>query len=428
MPTSWASYRGACSRDISHRARNPPRGPFAERQIGSTRVVFFHAGNRRRARFEETNVRSEMRRTGGALNKHDDTIVPLANGGSRSRLGHVKSLTSDDSAKLQPTTLNTPALSYKQAFGTARPYQELPCQGQATQYPVFKVKSASKKSTLSLVGRHSIFFSCLPAHTGTMVDFILGLGLSLPIVTTTGISTVTGVAQGVQEQKKQNADSSNQARMMKFHLDVFVEPTNRKGRGGGLNGGIITLRDDKLWVDDKSPITRQPKDVAHHPFTGFYLAYPDGDRPYTRGLVSTISRDPPVLNWMYIDKDTLEVKYASRSGSIMHHVGSYDWTKEGNDDSCITFDDWEGFLAVEEAENQWALYFDLNDDGLKAHRKRKKTCEVSLVRRIISDQEVNKWGLKEDGNIGFRATKEVDKISERRQQREEQEAQQGNQG
>ena len=235
----------------------------------------------------------------------------------------------------------------------------------------------------------------------------MGLGLALPITTTTGISVVTGVAQGVNEQKKQNADASNQTRMLKFHVDVWVDPKQRKGKGADLNNCIVTLRNDKLWLEPKSPITRLPNNVDHHPFTGFYLAYPDDNRSYTRGLVSTISVDPPMLNWIYVDKDTFEVKYASRSGSIQHHVGDFDWTSEDSDNSCITFDEFEGFVAVEEQDNLWALYFDYDDDGLKGHKKGRKTVEVSLVRRVISDQETNKWGLNNEGNIGFRKTREV---------------------
>ena len=240
-----------------------------------------------------------------------------------------------------------------------------------------------------------------------MVDFILGLGLALPLVATTGISVTTGVAQGVSEQKKANADASNQTRMLKFHADVRIDPSVRNGKGGELNDYIVTLTKDKLWLEPKSKITRLPEDVSHHPFTGFYIAYPDDDRPYTRGLVSTISVDPPMLNWIYIDKDTLEVKYASRSGSIAHHVGSFDWTSEDSADSCITFDEYEGFIAVEESVGQWALYFDLEDDGLKEHKKGRRTVEVSLQRRVISDQETNKWGLAGEGNIGFKKTREV---------------------
>lgn len=251
------------------------------------------------------------------------------------------------------------------------------------------------------------------------MDIIFGLGMALPIVSTTAVSVVTGVAQGVSEQKKVNADASNQTRMLKFHVDVLVDPKfhSRVQRDGSqsrtrasseLHNGILTLRNDKVWIDVKSPITRQPENIDHHPFTGFYIAYPDDNRGYTRGLVSTISRDPPVLNWIYVDKDTFEVKYASRSGSIMHHVGDFDWTTEENEGSCITLDGWEGFLAVEEDGGKgWALYFDWDDDGLKQKKKGRKAVEIHLQRRVITGQEVNKWGLKEEGNIGFRATREI---------------------
>lgn len=244
------------------------------------------------------------------------------------------------------------------------------------------------------------------------MDLIMGLGIALPVVSTTAIGTVTGVAQGVAEQRRQNEDSSNQARMLKFHLDVHLDArTSRsKSPAAKLANRIVTLHDDKLWLEPKDHDTGEPAEEGRHPFTGFYVAYPDDQRSYTRGLVSTISRDPPMLNWIYIDKDTLEVKYASRSGSIAHHVGSYDWTCEdaSEGDSAVTFEGWEGFVAVFEGEGKgWALYFDVNDDGLKDVKKGRKSCEVSLVRRLLDAQEVNKWGLKEEGNIGFRATKEV---------------------
>lgn len=135
----------------------------------------------------------------------------------------------------------------------------------------------------------------------------------------------------------------------------------------------------------------------------------------TRGLVSTISVDPPMLNWIYVDKETFEMKYSNRTGSIMHHVGEYDWTSEEGPDSCLTFDGWEGFLAVEEGEEEWnhgtrgkwALYFDMDDDGLKGKKNGRRTLEVSLQRRVIAEQELNKWGVGQQGNIGFKTTREV---------------------
>ncbi|KAK3116114.1 hypothetical protein LTR53_003850 [Teratosphaeriaceae sp. CCFEE 6253] len=240
-----------------------------------------------------------------------------------------------------------------------------------------------------------------------MVDAILGLALSLGMVTPTAVAVVTGVAQGVSEQHKQNADAANVTRALKFHIDIHVDPKSRKGRAAALHDGIVTLHSDQMWIEAKDSETGWPVDATHHPFTGFYIAYPDSDRPSTRGLVSTITVNPPMLNWIYVNKDTHALSYSNRSGSIAHHVGSFDWTSE-DDGSCITLEGNERFLAVEEAEGHWALYFDMDDDGLKAKKKDKKAVGVSLSRRVLTGQESNKWGLKDSGNMGFKATKEVD--------------------
>jgi hypothetical protein len=127
-----------------------------------------------------------------------------------------------------------------------------------------------------------------------------------------------------------------------------------------------------------------------HPFTGFYIAYPDEDRsPPERGLVSTISNDPPMLNWIYVDKETNELKYSNRTGSIAHIVGPWDWTE---DETGILLDRWEGFAAVEEKEMpdglKWAIYYDRwNDDfgnGRTVGGKTRLPC--SLERRVLPDE------------------------------------------
>src|ERR1700761_6624459 len=99
---------------------------------------------------------------------------------------------------------------------------------------------------------------------------------------------------------------------------------------------------------DKQPLPPPGGGLTPHPFTGFYVMYPDDDRdPKERGLVSTISNDPPMLNWIYVDKNTLELKYGNRTQSIQQIVGAWDWTE---DEAGVTLDGWEGFCAVEEEE------------------------------------------------------------------------------
>ena len=82
-------------------------------------------------------------------------------------------------------------------------------------------------------------------------------------------------------------------------------------------------------------------------------------------MVTTISNDPPYLNWVYVDRNTHEVKYGIRDQAEPHLKGPWDVSKV---DRRLMFEGWEGFVAVEEAEgsNLWAVYFDRDDDGLRS--------------------------------------------------------------
>ena len=161
---------------------------------------------------------------------------------------------------------------------------------------------------------------------------------------------------------------------------------------------VLTCRKVWLWPkenDSKSalPASSKNDEPSPHPFTGFYIMYPDDDRdPPERGLVSTISNDPPMLNWIYVDKDTLELKYGNRTQSIEHTVGPWDWTAD-EDGSGVTLDDWEGFVAVKEHEMpdglRWALYYDRWDDDFGGGGKKvggRSRLQCSLERRILPDE------------------------------------------
>lgn len=71
------------------------------------------------------------------------------------------------------------------------------------------------------------------------------------------------------------------------------------------------------------PATGPKKDG--HPITAFLITYPDPTRPAPAplGLVSSISVDPPVLNWIYVDARTREIRYGNRTQSREHVVGSW---------------------------------------------------------------------------------------------------------
>lgn len=101
-----------------------------------------------------------------------------------------------------------------------------------------------------------------------------------------------------------------------------------------------------------------------HPFAGYYLPYPDS---IYEGLVSTITNVAPIMNWIYVDCETYEVKYGVRADAEGHITGPFDCTRQ---DRRLTLEGWEGFVAVkenrEETDGLWALYFDRDDDGLRS--------------------------------------------------------------
>lgn len=86
-----------------------------------------------------------------------------------------------------------------------------------------------------------------------------------------------------------------------------------------------------------------------------------------------------MLNWIYIDKNTYEVKYGLRVDAQEHLTGPFDCTRQ---DRRMTMEGWEGFVAVEAYPGVWALYFDRDDDGLATKVPMgTRVLEVELTRR-----------------------------------------------
>lgn len=165
---------------------------------------------------------------------------------------------------------------------------------------------------------------------------------------------------------------------------------------------IVPTRTDETGKPFPDPDPPNPE-PSFHAFAGFYIQYPDDNRcPPERGLVSTISDDPPMLNWIYCHNQTYCLHYGNRTASISHIVGEWDWT---SDESHVMLEGFEGFVAVDESSNmseeeweqtewgkeglRWAVYFDRDDDGLRGEgrRKGKKVLEVGLRRRLQSEED-----------------------------------------
>lgn len=92
-------------------------------------------------------------------------------------------------------------------------------------------------------------------------------------------------------------------------------------------------------------------------FSGYYFNYPGTE---TKGLVSFTAKDPPALGWVFVDKDTFEVRYGMRSDSLGHLIGPWGWTP--NEAKLILQGD-ERFVAVVGIDGLWRLCYDKNGDG-----------------------------------------------------------------
>ncbi|KAJ7922493.1 hypothetical protein B0H13DRAFT_2409453 [Mycena leptocephala] len=114
--------------------------------------------------------------------------------------------------------------------------------------------------------------------------------VAIPLSTATSIATIS---RGVRAQQVAS-DAVGDPRLAKFSLHASCQDVRER------DVKIIVLRNGRLYLDSHPA---HPTFEDGHPFSGFYLDYPGGDKPM--GLVSTISEDLPELNWNYTDFDTL---------------------------------------------------------------------------------------------------------------------------
>ncbi|KAJ5126602.1 hypothetical protein N7448_007381 [Penicillium atrosanguineum] len=200
------------------------------------------------------------------------------------------------------------------------------------------------------------------------------------------IPAVTGVAFGVSEQRKSNQRREDARRMVKFNIDAQCSGDTDDDRD--VHGRRVVVRDEKVYLDDPNPAKR-----SHPTFTSlaFYIEYPELDetKHLNRGLglPTYVQANPPLLNWIYADNDTYELKYGNRTQSVEHLVGPWDWTE---DEKSIILEEKSAFVAVEEEEGEWALYFDRDGDELARVLEEQDMLDcafvpVTLIRQIVEE-------------------------------------------
>ncbi|KAJ2921851.1 hypothetical protein H1R20_g15251, partial [Candolleomyces eurysporus] len=139
--------------------------------------------------------------------------------------------------------------------------------------------------------------------------------VAIPLAAVSTSTSVVGISQGVSAQQRGGASGGggggaepekDDPRLAKFNL--VVECTDSSSSAKHLvHNKIVVLRGNKLYLDAADASYRIFDDG--HPFSGFYLEYPAGNKPLA--LVSTISRDPPELNWIYADRKGLHLTYGN---------------------------------------------------------------------------------------------------------------------
>ncbi|KAM0453601.1 hypothetical protein ACHAPV_008935 [Trichoderma viride] len=189
----------------------------------------------------------------------------------------------------------------------------------------------------------------------------------------TAIPTVTGVGQAVSAQKKANAANKEKE---KFHLTAVVQDGEEES--DDYETDFCVLKDGKLLVN--VPLDA---DFPGYAFCGYYFTYPSEEQHL--GLVSTISDDPPMLNWLYINKDSHAVGYGARKDTVGHVIGPWGWTA---DEQFLTIQGKDDVFVAklerdsESGSERWVVYWDPESEIL-ATTEVEEECKPVRLRRAM---------------------------------------------
>ena len=175
------------------------------------------------------------------------------------------------------------------------------------------------------------------------------LGILIATITAPGL---LGSQEAIRQGQAKDKREEHRAR----RCNLIATCVKSSPRSREIDGRPVVLRNGKLWIDT----TTEDGQPFGHTYAGYYLPYPDTKY---EGLVTTITDAAPIMNWVYVDAATYEVKYGVRADAQPNLTGPFDCTRQ---DRRLNFDGWEGWCAVEEYQGYWCLYFDVDDDGLKS--------------------------------------------------------------
>lgn len=110
-----------------------------------------------------------------------------------------------------------------------------------------------------------------------------------------------------------------------------------------------------------------------------------------------------VRNWIYIDRQTYEVKFGTRDRAEPNFKAPFDCTRQ---DRRLTLGGWEGFFAVEEG-HFWALYFDVENNRLQSKvpegtpilEVELQRIEMKVPKPLMPEKEANEDCEKQDEEL-----------------------------
>ncbi|KAJ8114096.1 hypothetical protein OPT61_g3933 [Boeremia exigua] len=136
--------------------------------------------------------------------------------------------------------------------------------------------------------------------TASMVLGLISLAATVPMVATSVLS--------LQSQAENTKSHGTDAEWKSDKCHMHCRPSARtpEDRKELFATSQVVLRDGKLYVK-----LSNYQGERLHPFTGYFLPYPNSNFD---GLVSTISDEPPQLNWIYLDTSskTFQISHGLR--------------------------------------------------------------------------------------------------------------------
>ncbi|KAF9878337.1 hypothetical protein CkaCkLH20_04375 [Colletotrichum karsti] len=181
-----------------------------------------------------------------------------------------------------------------------------------------------------------------------------------------------GTAVGAHEGIKASMAKSRKEEHRSRKNNLIVHCPKSSQYSPYLEGRRVVLSGDRLFID-----TGTVHDAPFgHPFEGYYIPYPDSRYA---GLVTTITHEAPIMNWVFMDPLTYSFQFGVRAVADANLTGPWDCTRQ---DRRLTFCGWEGFCAVLEDSGVWGLYYDFDGDGMrkKFGQEGRVVIEIELIR------------------------------------------------